>query len=80
MHHQPGLSLLSEFEHLDVDVQEAFNAYLAERGVDESLCESLIKLLSLSVLADTSFFHPPIQRVQGAEGLRHLAQRGQGFR
>jgi complement component 1 Q subcomponent-binding protein len=28
-----------EFEHLDPDLQESFNGFLAERGVDESLCE-----------------------------------------
>jgi hypothetical protein len=30
---------MSEFEHLDIELQENFNAYLAERGIDETLCE-----------------------------------------
>lgn len=32
-----GTYIGPEFEHLDVTVQEGFEAYLAERGIDESL-------------------------------------------
>lgn len=31
-----------EFEHLDAGVQEAFQSFLAERGVDDSLGELIL--------------------------------------
>jgi hypothetical protein len=30
---------MTEFDQLDESLQDTFAAYLAERGVDESLCE-----------------------------------------
>jgi hypothetical protein len=34
--------LMIEFDQLDESLQDTFAAFLAERGVDESLCEFLL--------------------------------------
>jgi hypothetical protein len=66
-----------EFEHLDGTVQEAFIAYLAERGVDDVLGKSLFRLFTKAPvpvlpsdarLIRSSQLHRRVLRVQGAEG------------
>ena len=37
--HTDSNELMTEFDQLDESLQDTFAAFLAERGVDESLCE-----------------------------------------
>ncbi len=37
--HTDCIELMTEFDQLDESLQDTFAAFLAERGVDESLCE-----------------------------------------
>jgi hypothetical protein len=56
---------------LDESLQDTFAAFLAERGVDESLCESCCHLTRLPSLTVFSKLHHLFRRVQGAEGESH---------
>lgn len=58
----------AEFEHLDGGVQEAFQSYLAERGVDDSLGKFISSLFTIVVADESSAIHPIIRGVQRTAG------------
>jgi complement component 1 Q subcomponent-binding protein len=69
-----GADSATEYEHLDAGVQEAFGAFLAERGVDDGLGKPVPQSadsIGATQLTTRSPIHHLVLRVQGAEGERN---------
>jgi hypothetical protein len=73
-----------QFEHLDINLQEGFEAFLSERGIDESLALLIPEYAEWKEqkarYSPRNVIHESVLTINAILGIFRLAQGSQGFR